>query len=88
MKTKRVEVLFDPKEYDSLERVARQRGRPVGSMIREAVAAYVAGPSQAERSRAIDKMASLAGPVASPEEIKRTIVGSQYAGIVDSLEAH
>jgi hypothetical protein len=88
VKTKRVEVLFDPKEYDALERAARERGRPVGSMIRDAVATYVAGPTGAAKRRAIDALAAMDGPTGSPAEIKKTITDSRLKGIMKSLETN
>jgi len=35
-KTKRVQVLMEPKEYERLERVARKRGSSVADLMREA----------------------------------------------------
>jgi predicted transcriptional regulator len=78
-KDKRVEVLFDPADYRRLEEVARREGKPVGAMIREAVAKYVVGPSEAEREAAWADFLEmceqgLGGPVGSPEEIKEEIL--------------
>jgi hypothetical protein len=83
---KRVEVLFDEKEYRRLEEAARVRGQSVGSMVREAVAQYVAGPSEDEKRKAIDWMALQEGPVGSPEEIKTVIEDAKYEAILKSLE--
>jgi len=88
MKTKRVEILFDPVEYAAIEKAARQRRQPVGSMIREAVATYVAGPTRDEKRRAIQSMAAMQGPVGSPAEIKKAITTSRYKGILKSIEAN
>jgi predicted transcriptional regulator len=78
-KDKRVEVLFDPADYKRLEEVARREGKPVGAMIREAVAKYVVGPSEVEREAAWADFLEicqqeLGGPVGSPEEIKEEIL--------------
>jgi hypothetical protein len=54
MKTKRVEVLFDPKEYKTLEERARAEGLPVGAMVREAVATYVVRPAEQKRREAAE----------------------------------
>ena len=78
-KDKRVEVLFEPADYRRLEEVARREGKPVGAMIREAVAKYVTGPSEVEREAAWRDMLAMAeesagGPMGSPEEIKEEIL--------------
>lgn len=78
-KDKRVEVLFDPADYKRLEEVAHREGKAVGAMIREAVAKYVTGPSEAEREAAwadFWKMAEeeVGGPMGSPEELKEEIL--------------
>jgi len=38
-KTKRVQVLMEPKEFNQLERVARKRGSSVSDLMREAARA-------------------------------------------------
>ena len=86
MRNKRVEVLFEPKEYSQLEQIARVKKRSVGSLVREAVAKYVAGPDQEKRRKAVEWFAKQRGPVGSPEEIKRDIVDAQYEAILKSLE--
>lgn len=83
---KRVEVLFDEKEYKRLEEAAEAQGRSVGSVVREAVAEYVTGPSEEEKRRAIEWIASQRGPVGSPEEIKKIIEDAKYEDILKSLE--
>jgi predicted transcriptional regulator len=86
MRTKRVEVLFEPKEYSQLEQVARVKRRSVGSLVREAVAKYVTGPEQKEKRKALEWMAAQRGPVGSPEEIKAAILADIDEGIKRSLE--
>ena len=78
-KDKRVEVLFEPGDYRRLEEIAHREHKSVGGVIREAVAKYVTGPSDAERERAWDDFFKLAeegagGPSGSPEEIKAEII--------------
>lgn len=78
-KEKRVEILFEPSDYERLAEVARREGRSVGGVIREAVAKYVTSPSEAERAAAWRRWRSLrgkAGSVGSPEAIKSELVGS------------
>jgi predicted transcriptional regulator len=85
-KDRRVEVLFDEKDYRELEERARVKHRSVGALIREAVAEYVIGPSREEKRKALEWMAAQSGPVGSPEEIKADIIRSITEGIEKSLE--
>ena len=48
-KTKRVQVLMDPDEFDALGRVARSRGTSVASLMREAVCVQYACTADRER---------------------------------------
>ena len=48
-KTKRVQILMDPHEFDALGRVARSRGTSVASLMREAVSVRYAGAANGER---------------------------------------
>ncbi len=78
-KDKRVEVLFEPSEYKRLEAVARQKGKSVGHLIREAVAHYVVRPSEELREAAWRDILAMAeeragGPMGSPEEVKEEIL--------------
>jgi Ribbon-helix-helix protein, copG family len=92
VKSKRVEVLFDPKEYRTLEERAEAEGRSVGSMIREAVAMYVTSPSDRDKREALEwifsreddlgtweelKGAIQRGPAEEMEEIEREIEGDR-----------
>jgi len=73
MKSKRVEVLFDPKEYRTLEERAQTEGRSVGSMIREAVAMYVVSPSEREKEEALEWIFAGEDDLGSWEELKDII---------------
>ena len=73
MKSKRVEVLFDPKEYRTLEERAEAEGRSVGSMIREAVAMHVAAPSEREKQEALECIFAGEDDLGSWEELKDII---------------
>ncbi len=75
-KDKRVEVLFDPADYKRLDEVARREGKPVGAVIREAVAKYVVAPSEAEREAAWEDFFSIETGIdpGSPEDIKEVIL--------------
>ena len=48
-KTKRVQVLMDPNEFDALGRVARSHGTSVASLMREAVSVRYACTADRER---------------------------------------
>lgn len=86
-KDRRVEVLFDEKDYQSLERAAHARRQSVGAVVREAVAKYVAGPDEERRRKAFEWFQQdHDGPVGSPEEIKAAIIASITEGIEKSLE--
>ena len=73
MKSKRVEILFDPKEYRTLEEKAQTEGRSVGSMIREAVAMYVVSPSEREKKEALKWIFSREDDLGTWEELKAAI---------------
>lgn len=87
MLRKRVEILFDEREYSRLEELARAQKRSVGSVVREAVETYVTKPADEKRHRAFERLLSMdIGPVGSPEDIKKIITDSQLQGILKSLE--
>jgi hypothetical protein len=76
MLSKRVEVLFDPKQYASLEEEARRRGKSVGSLVREAVEREYLVPSQQERKAALKELLSIKLDIGSWEEAKELILRS------------
>ena len=87
MKTKRVEVLFEPVEYKTLEAAARIRGEPVGAVIREAVAKYVAGPRNKVRGEAFAWLRSQTFDMESEwEVVKKQIIDARIEAIEASLE--
>lgn len=87
-KDRRVEVLFDEKDYERLERAALARKESVGAVIREAVAKYVVTPDEERRRKAFEWFQQdHDGPVGSPEEIKAAIVRSMTEGVEKSVEA-
>ena len=88
MLRKRVEVLFDEKEYKRLEEIARAHKQSVGSLVREAVAKYVTRPTEEERRKAVEWiLAQDIGPLGSPEEIKEEILTAMDEAIEKGLEA-
>ncbi len=85
MLRKRVEVLFDEKEYRQLEEVAKVRQRSVGSVIREAVEKYVVNPEREKKRKALEWIrAQDIGPAGSPEEIKEEILKAMDEAIEKS----
>jgi hypothetical protein len=59
-KTKRVQVLMEPKEFNQLERVARKRGSSVSDLMREAARAqYLVDVGCSRRSGAAQSFLSL-----------------------------
>jgi len=87
MLKKRVEVLFDEGEYRRLDQIARTRKQSVGSLVREAVEKYVVQPDKERKRKAVEWFRTHAqGPVGTPEEIKQTILDSQYEGIAKGLD--
>jgi hypothetical protein len=59
-KTKRVQVLMEPREFDLLERMARKRGALVSDLMREAARAqYLLDVDCSRRIRAADDFLSL-----------------------------
>lgn len=59
-KTKRVQVLMEPKEFELLERLARKRGSSVSDLMREAARAqFLVEVERSHRSRAVHQFLSL-----------------------------
>ncbi len=87
MLSKRVEILFDPKEYHLLEERARLEGRSIGALIREAVAKYCLRRSEEERREAFRWLCSQEMDIDSDwEKVKKEIAEARYEQIVKSLE--
>jgi hypothetical protein len=87
MKSKRVEVLFDPKEYRTLEERARIEGRSVGAMVREAVEKYVIRPRDEKRRKAFEWLQSQRfEDIGDWDQVKKEIIEARTAAIEKSLE--
>ena len=87
MKSRRVEILFDPKEYRTLEERAQAEGRSVGAMIREAVAKYVVRPTDEERRKAAEWFASQTwDDIGDWAQVKEEIIQARVDAIEKSLE--
>jgi Ribbon-helix-helix protein, copG family. len=51
-KTKRVQVLMDPAEFETLERLAKKRGTSVAELMRQAVRSHLLDQAAVARRRA------------------------------------
>ena len=74
-KTKRVQVLMEPREFAALERVARNRGASVADLIRDAVRAhYLKADHGSRRARAAELFLGLPDtPLPEWQLLKREI---------------
>jgi hypothetical protein len=81
MLSKRVEVLFDPKQYAELERVAHQNAKSVGGLIREAVERLYLQPSREERLQAVKWLTSQNIDFPPWEEVKEIIIREKIRGL-------
>lgn len=72
--TRRVEVLFDAGQYETLERIARVKGQSVGALIRKAVEVECLRPALAEKHRAVEELLRLYLPIGTWEEVKVALV--------------
>jgi len=73
MLSKRVEVLFDPRQYAGLEQEARRRGESIGSLVRAAVERQYLLPSREERRAALRELLSIKLDIGAWEEAKELI---------------
>ena len=71
--TKKTTILFPPKLYKHLERVAHRQHRSVGDLVREAVAVQYGTDGVGARVKAIDALARVNAPVGEPEELEAEI---------------
>ena len=69
-------MLLSPEQLARLKRIAERDGRPVGSVIREAVGSFVeAEPDR--RQRALARLLAMDAPVEDWEVMKAQIMKSQ-----------
>lgn len=71
---KRVQVLLSPSQYARLKEIARDRGKSVGSLIRQAVQKQYLDTSNQERLTAVEEMGGLRLPVSDWEQMERESV--------------
>lgn len=72
MKTKRMQVLVEPEEYERLEELARRRGTSVAELIRAAVRRCYF-PASDERRAAVEDILTMRVPVDDWDEIEGEI---------------
>ena len=82
---RRVQILFDPEEYERLEAFARQERQSVGAVIRESVQRRLSVPTS-QRQAALDRLfsradSSPASPVDTWEDVKEGFERESLAGI-------
>ena len=80
-RTRRVEILFDPGDYEVVQRVARERGETVGEVIREAVAHYYVEPALERRRAAARRLLALPPVDITWEEAKEAIGRGKVQGL-------
>ena len=73
--TKKSTILFPPILYQELQDAARQQGRSVGDLVREAVEIQYGSGGVAARLRAVDALAQLDADVPDdPRQLESEIV--------------
>lgn len=73
MLTERLQVLISPDQRRRLEAEAERRGSSLATLVREAIDASLARPTQADRLQAFEAITALRGRYLTPEEIEAVI---------------
>ena len=81
MLSKRVEVLFDPKQYSELEHVAQRNGKSVGALVREAVERQFLQPTRRQKLAAVRRLTSQQMDWPPWEELKEQIIKAKVSGL-------
>ena len=71
---RRVEVLFDPGQYAKLEKVARNAGESVGSLVRKAVEREYLRPTDDERRQAVRELLEMDLSIGDWEDVKADLL--------------
>ena len=86
MLTKRLEILFDPKEFEILEKKAKAEGKSIASLAREALKEKIMDSSVKQKEKALKKLFSLSMEMSFDEweEEKKRIIKKR----VKEIETH
>lgn len=71
--TKKTTILFPPDLYEQLEKVAKQHGRSVGDLVRDAAEIQYGKGGLAQRLRAVDELARIQASTGEPHELEEQI---------------
>ena len=74
--TKKTTILFSPRLYGQLARLAEQRHSSVGKLVREACQTQYSLSTPGERLELVSELAGLCLPVGTPEEMERESVAA------------
>lgn len=72
--TARTQVLLEPQHQARLRRIASKRGVSVGTIVREAIEAYLNGQRTRSKAEALASLESLEAPVDDWEVMKAEIL--------------
>jgi hypothetical protein len=72
--TKRIQAVLTGEQYEQIQRIARQRHKPISLLVREAVQREYLGTSTVEARRAaLERLFALDAPVAEWDQMERSI---------------
>lgn len=72
--SKKTTIVFSPDLHSQLERLARQKGKSLGRLVREACVEQYGLASKEEKLALVRELASLNLPVGTPEQMARETV--------------
>jgi len=86
-KDKRVEILFESRDYQRLAEIARRERKSVGSVVREAVAKYATQPADGRRKGAMRRLLALQSGIdwGTPEELRAELRRVSFESVARSL---
>ncbi len=86
MLTKRLEILFDPKEYEMIRRKAKAEGRSVASLVRKVLHEKIIEKDKKQKEAILKKLfsSSMEIPFDEWREEKKVII----KGRVKDIETH
>lgn len=83
MLTKRLEILFDPKEFEILKKKAMAEGKSIASMVRETLKEKIIDSSLKQKERALKRLFSpaMVTPFDEWREEKKRIIKTRVKDI-------